>query len=136
MKSFPFSQILMITLGVTSSAFGADAESLYAGKDYGGAYESYESRLAEKNPHGDKLEYGAGTAAYKEENYAKAAEHLGRAILTEDDDLRGKAYYNLGNTLFQLGKVSEEREEIIEQWEAATDHYKEAEQLGGSVSAN
>ena len=77
-----------------------------------------------------------GTAAYKEENYGKAAEHLGRSILTEDDELRGKAYYNLGNALFQLGRASTEPEEITEQWKAAIEHYGEAEKLGGSAAAN
>ncbi len=127
---------LAIGLVMADGAEG-NGESLYLDKEYQAAYEAYDGRLesgAER--HRDKLEYGAGTAAYKAENYGAAAEHLGRAILTEDAELRGKAYYNLGNTLFQLGRSSEDPEEMKGQWEAAIDHYAEAESLGGSVAAN
>ena len=114
----------------------ADGGGLYRDDDYPAAYEAYQSQLeSDDRRHGDKLEYGAGTAAYKTEHYGAAAEHLGRAILTEDPDLRGKAYYNLGNTLFQLGKATEEPEAIRDRWKAAIAHYREAEALEGSVAS-
>lgn len=126
----------MMGLWLPLAAWADDAESLYYEQDYAGAYDAYGERLGREKAHRDKLEYGAGTAAYKAERFVDAAEHLGRAILTEDAELRGKAYYNLGNTLFRLGKASQEPEAIISQWEEAVRHYREAESLGGAVASN
>ena len=113
-----------------------DAEALYYDEDYQASYEAYDARLGEGGNHRDALEYSAGTAAFKTENYVQAAEHLGRAILADDESLRSKAYYNLGNTLFRLGQTSEEQEEIEAQWQSAIDHYAEAEALGGDLERN
>lgn len=113
------------------SALAMDAEALYYDQDYQASYEAYDARLGESGKHRSELEYSAGTAAFKTENYGQAAEHLGRAILADDETLRSKAYYNLGNTLFRLGQESEEQEEIEAQWQSAIDHYADAEALGG-----
>jgi Ca-activated chloride channel homolog len=113
------------------SALAMDAEALYYDQDYQASYEAYDARLGEGGKHRSELEYSAGTAAFKTENYGQAAEHLGRAILADDESLRSKAYYNLGNTLFRLGQESEEQEEIEAQWQSAIDHYADAEALGG-----
>lgn len=113
------------------SALAMDAEALYYDQDYQASYEAYDARLGEGGKHRSELEYSAGTAAFKTENYGQAAEHLGRAILADDELLRSKAYYNLGNTLFRLGQESEEQEEIEAQWQSAIDHYADAEALGG-----
>ena len=113
------------------SALAMDAEALYYDQDYQASYEAYDARLGEGGKHRSELEYSAGTAAFKTENYGQAAEHLGRAILADDETLRSKAYYNLGNTLFRLGQESEEQEEIEAQWQSAIDHYADAEALGG-----
>ena len=118
------------------SALAMDAEALYYDQDYLASYEAYDARLDEGGSYQSELEYSAGTAAFKTENYGRAAEHLGRAILAEDESLRSKAYYNLGNTLFRLGQESEEQEEIEAQWQSAIDHYAEAEALGGDMERN
>lgn len=133
-RFFPLMAALF--LATPGGLLGGEAGSLYLDQDYEGAYTAFGDRLKQSNRHQDKLEYGAGTAAYKAENFNAAAEHLGRAILTDDLELRGKAYYNLGNTFFRLGKASEDPEAMKGQWEAAIEHYEEAEALGGSVASN
>ena len=127
--------LLLLILSLTAS-IAQDAASLFRDKDYDAAYTLYKSRLESTSKHQDKLHYGAGTAAYKKGDHYAAAEHLGQAILSDDIDLQAKAYYNLGNTFYQLGKAMEDSEELVTQWQNAIAHYQEAESRGTDVATN
>lgn len=58
-------------------------------------------------PESDIVNFNLGTALYKTGQYDEAVEHLQRAFLSEDDALKQKAYYNLGNNFYQEGKQQE-----------------------------
>ena len=111
-----------------------EGQTQYQANNYQASYDSYRQQLQESDKHRDKLDYGAGTAAYKNGDYYAAAEHLGQAILSEDRMLQAKSYYNLGNTFYQLGKGSEDQEEIKTHWQNAITHYQEAEKLGSDLA--
>src|SRR5581483_9901087 len=75
----------------------------------------------------------AGTAAYTAKQFDKAADHLNAALNTPEiaSDLatQQRAYYNLGNTLFQLGAKQQEPEERQKLWEQSIATYTNALRL-------
>lgn len=75
-------------------------------KDYAGALEAFESRLGDRLTSHDRsrLQMGIGAAAYRMENFERAAEAFGQALVDGGEEIRGQAHYNLGNTLFRRGE--------------------------------
>jgi|TARA_Y100000310_G_scaffold314455_1_gene363810 tetratricopeptide (TPR) repeat protein len=51
--------------------------------------------------------FGAGHAAYLEEDYERASLEFKSVAGVDENDLRSKSYYNLGNTLHQQGMMEE-----------------------------
>lgn len=115
-----------------SFAIGSPASAL---KDYragrpGKALEEYQRLLAElkqkQAPEDGRLQFNAGTAAFRATNYTAAIEHFTAALSTPDIRLQAKAYYNLGNTHFRLGQAAEDLDKLQESWERAIKHYEHA----------
>jgi len=80
---------------------------LYQKGDYAASREKYAEAL-KKIPESDIINFNLGTALYKDEDYEKAADHLQKALLSENDELKKGAYYNLGNALYKSGIMHEE----------------------------
>ncbi len=76
----------------------------YRDGDYAASREKYTEAL-EKAPESDIVNFNLGTALYKEEDYEKAADHLQKVLLSEDDELKRSAHYNLGNALYRSGMM-------------------------------
>lgn len=70
----------------------------------------YYLKAMEEDPNSSLLDYNAGAAYYKNQEYDQALDHFEKALLNEDDSLKQKAYYNLGNTYYQLGLANEEQD--------------------------
>ncbi|MDP6456094.1 MAG: tetratricopeptide repeat protein [Candidatus Marinimicrobia bacterium] len=66
----------------------------------------YESVL-KKYPDMPEARFGAGHAAYLEEDYERASLEFKSVAGVDENDLRSKSYYNLGNTLHQQGMMEE-----------------------------
>ena len=81
-------------------------ETLYKGGHFEDAVTQYQEALT-KDPESPLMNYNLGTAQYKAGQYAQARVHLQKALLSEEDPLREKAYYNLGNVSFRLGLQQE-----------------------------
>lgn len=83
---------------------GAEA---FAREDFAGALSAYDDALAGAEAAGtrSRLQMGVGAAAYRLENFERAAEAYGQAIAEGDPELRSEAHYNLGNTLFRRGEA-------------------------------
>ncbi len=94
---------------------------------YKEAQEAYEEMLR-KNPDSDLLAFNHGAAAYKNRDFKTALEAFGKAVASEDPNLRARAEYNLGNTLFQQA-TSAKKEPDIKTLESALAHYDQARQL-------
>lgn len=70
------------------------------------AIQYYESTLA-KGGAADKAHFGIGTSALSQGNVEMAMDAFERALNSEDDALKAKAYYNMGNTLFNMKRNEE-----------------------------
>jgi Ca-activated chloride channel family protein len=97
----------------------------YEEGDYEEARRAFEARL-QMEPAAPGLQLNAGAAAYRLQDYGKAAEYFSRATLAEDPALRSAAEYNLGNTLFRQGEGQQDKEKKITDWKDAIAKYEAA----------
>jgi Ca-activated chloride channel family protein len=114
------------TLNATASSSSAARD--YKSGNYQAARKEFEE-LIDKNPSDPRLHYNSGTAAYKAKNYEQAARSFNTALTAPDLTLQQKAFYNLGNTWYQIGGEYEEPEDKIEAWEQAVKQYDGALRL-------
>ncbi len=108
-----------------TTAAHADGVRMYYEEDFEGAYR-YFQRILKRRPDSAALHYDAGTAAYKLGKYDEALKAFSQALASKDELLRERVEYNLGNALFKRGVVRESREEKIEEWNGALEHYDQA----------
>jgi len=111
---------------VFSSPAGALRE--YQAGHYTNALEEF-SRLAAIRTNDLRLVFNAGDAAYRATNFDAAEKFFGRATLSPDLKLQQKAFYNLGNSQFQMGKNADDLDVLQSDWEAAVRTYSRAVQL-------
>lgn len=115
--------MLLFVPGIARAS--ADGVKLYEKEDYKGARAEFERHL-ERQPEKPALHFDLGAAAYKLGDYDAALKAFGQALRTSDSDLRAKAEYNLGNTLFQRGAKAKEKEPKLKEWTGALEHYEQA----------
>jgi len=124
--------LLALALPVTVSASSSSAFKEFQNGNFGPAFEEYE-RLAEKNTNDYRLHYNAGTAAYQAKDLESAQKHLTQALnspeIASDLKAQQKAYFNLGNTEYQLGVDSKEPDKQQEFWENAITNFDRALKL-------
>ncbi len=93
--------------------------------DYSGALDLLHSQLK-----GDQdsaiLNFNAGDAAFRLKKYDQAFESYAKAMNSEDSDLREKAYYNAGNTLFVQGDNTRDIERKLSRYYDARYQYGQA----------
>jgi Ca-activated chloride channel homolog len=94
-------------------------------KDYATARTEFDRQLA-RQPDRAEMQFNMGSAAYKQGDLDAALGAFSRAVTSPDPALRGKAAYNLGNTLFQRGARQQEKEARKSEWKNAVQHYDEA----------
>lgn len=77
-------------------------------EDYEGALEAFEGSLGDRLTANDRsrLQMGIGAAAYRLQNFERAAEAYGQALVDGGKELRELAHYNLGNTLYRRGETA------------------------------
>jgi len=80
---------------------------LYEQGNYIASEKKYKEAL-EKDTESDIINFNLGAALYKRQEYGEAVDHFQKVYLSEDDQLKQKAYYNSGNALYKIG-ISEER---------------------------
>ena len=111
-------------LGASPSA----AERAYGAGNYAEAQREYET-LAQRRPNDSRLYYNAGTAAYRNGQYERATNSFQAALQATDLNLQERSYYNLGNTLYQLGEASPAPDQKIGHWEQALQNFQSALKL-------
>jgi len=77
---------------------------LYRSGSYARSIEKYNAAL-QKQPESDIINFNLGSALYKTGSYKEAADHFQKALLSEEDALKQKAHYNLGNAIFRQGEI-------------------------------
>jgi Ca-activated chloride channel family protein len=120
---------LLLCAGISyAAAPGLDA---YRHDNYTEAYQEFEKTLKEHpNTHAaDRIEFDAGTAAYKLGNYNQALEWFSQSLLSKDKTLQEKSHYNIGRTLEERADVAETNEKALGELNNAQSHYEEALKL-------
>jgi len=104
----------------------------YQRGDYESSREKYTQALT-SDPESDIVNFNLGTVLYKEKDYEAAIDHLQKALLTEDDDLKEKTYYNLGNALYQSGaaQTKEDIDQAVSSLEKSLGQYERAMAIDG-----
>ncbi|MCA9403526.1 MAG: tetratricopeptide repeat protein [Candidatus Omnitrophica bacterium] len=100
----------------------------YLDGDYEKSAEKYKEAL-KKDSESDIINFNLGAAYYKQNRYDEALDHLRKAVLSDDDPLREQAHYNLGNTLYQSGRLflaDRDLDTAIQYYEEALAEYEKA----------
>ena len=123
-----FSLITLLVFPLGAPASPASAQREYESRRYTEAQKEYE-RLLAKKPADDRLQYNAGTAAFRADDFENAARHFNTAKTSRDLQLQQRAFYNLGNTLYRKGENSTEPDEKTSSWEDAIKNFDGALKL-------
>jgi Ca-activated chloride channel family protein len=118
----PLAAALLLPFAAQAKNAGIEA---YQRQDYEGARKDFAAQI-ERRPDSPELQFNLGAAAYKAGDYDAALGAFSRAVTSSDPRLRGKAAYNLGNTLFQRGQGQADKAAKIAEWKNALQHYDEA----------
>ena len=97
---------------------------LYDAGNYPGAQQAFTEELSTA-PDSPQRAFNLGTAAYRNKKWPEAIEAFGRALNTNDPELRKRAEYNLANTLVQQARQGR-RGQDTKTLEQAMAHYDEA----------
>ena len=125
-KAMAATTALVLSLSQFSSGAAPGLDAYHDGK-FNDAYTEFQEAL-KQNPQShatDALQFDAGAAAYKMKEYGKALESFSQALLTPDAGLQAKSHYNLGNTLYQHGDGQTSKQNKLNDWRNALEHYKE-----------
>ncbi len=122
-----FAGIVMVA-GRLSAASPDAALRSYQKGDYKASRQEYEA-LARSTPDDPRYRFNAGAAAYRQLDFTNAASHFESAIASRDLHLQEQAYYNLGNTLYQMGSRAPDSQTKLQQWEQALTHFNSALKL-------
>jgi Ca-activated chloride channel family protein len=114
----------MMALGSPSSAFRD-----YQSGAFQDAYDEYQ-RLLDQKTNDYRLQYDAGTAAYRAKQLEAAEKDLqaalGSAEISSDLPAQERAYYNLGNTLYRSGEPLPDLDKKKARWEKSIENYSRA----------
>ncbi len=115
-----------LALGVTPTTHATTPQGrlLYNSGDYAGAQQAFGNDLSAV-PDSPERAFNLGTAAYKNQKWAEAIEAFGKALSTQDPQLRSRAEYNLANALVQQARKGR-RGQDNRTLEQAVAHYDEA----------
>ena len=128
---FAFLLLPMTVLGSPGSALHD-----YNSGNYTNALSEY-SRLSEIQTNDFRLVFNEGDAAYRMTNYDFAQTLFQDVTLASDINLQQKAYYNLGNTQFQMAKQATDLDGVQSGFETAEKAYQRAFDLNtNDVDAN
>jgi len=81
-------------------------------------------RALEKRPEDPRLHYNLGLAAYRLEQFESAANEFSVTLLSEDEELLPRAYYNLGNALCRMGERETDLRRRLDLWKRALNCYE------------
>lgn len=116
--------IFLFALASGAMAAPAGLEDYQKG-EFEKAKQSFE-RLLKAKPDSHKLQFNAGTAAYKLGDFSQAISYFTSALLAENKSLREEAAYNLANALVRRGEAAKETDAKKADWKNAIEQYTEA----------
>ena len=104
---------------------------LYRDGKYPEAYRKFQEDL-KNHPNSavtDKIQFGAGTAAYKMKDYNTAVDAFSQALLSTDKSLQENSHYNMGRTLEERADIDKADEDALTDLKNAQTHYEDALKL-------
>lgn len=120
--------VALALLTAQASASTARALRQYEAGHFKDAYQEY-SRLLERHPNDPRLHYNAGAAAYQAGKYDDALAHFSAASTASDLNLQQHAYYNLGNSLYQVGEQEAAPDKKMQSWQQSVRQFEAALKL-------
>ncbi len=126
---------LLVLLCVSPAAASARGDvsrgnRLYEKGDYAQALTNYKEAL-QRSPESDIINFNTGTALYKTGEFDQSIEHLQKALLSDDDALKEKAQYNLGNAFYRAGmtRADQSPDLAVKALEKSLGHYERAMEM-------
>ena len=115
--------ILIFARPVFGTATGLN---LYREGKYNDAYRSFEEDLKSHpdSSQKEKIEFDAGTAAFKMGDYNKALQSFSNALLSPDKGLQENSHFNLGRTLEDRADMDETNDSTLKDLTDAASHYE------------
>jgi Ca-activated chloride channel family protein len=122
------SSLLVFANSGQSAVEGLD---LYHAGKFPDAYHSFEQDLKSHPDSGvrDKMQFDAGTAAYRMHEFDKALEAFSGSLLSRDKGLQETSHYNIGRTLEERADADKSDDETLKDLEDAESHYEQALKL-------
>ncbi len=120
--------VLFVALASGASASPDAALKAYEKGDFLRARAEFE-RLAKEKPDDPRLRFNAGDAAYRQQDFTNATAHFETVLGAPDLKLQEQAYYNLGNTRYQLGTKAADPQAKLQSWQQAVTNYSSAVKL-------
>lgn len=98
----------MVPCGLHARDPLAGGQDAFVRNDFQSALSAYEGSLGEKwsSRALNRLQLGIGAAAYRLNDYERAAEAYGAVAANGTEEQRAQALYNLGNTLYRRGELA------------------------------
>jgi Ca-activated chloride channel homolog len=117
--------LLLCALLAPAVAFGSAASALrdYRDGEFAHSEQEYQ-RLADRKGADPRLHFNAGAAAYRDGKYDDATNQFNQALTSPDPKLQELAYYNRGNSLFQLGDRETDTDKKIATWQQSVGDYQ------------
>jgi|TARA_B100000315_G_scaffold115297_1_gene105827 Ca-activated chloride channel family protein len=97
------------SFAASTGKFVKEGNALYKEEKFDEALDKYSEAL-KKDPNSDVINFDFGTALYKKNNYKESIDHFQKSLLTDDEKLKEKAHYNLGNAFYKSGIENEEKD--------------------------
>jgi len=133
---FIFVALLCVTAeGKAQTSAVRKGNQFYEDGNFAASEKKYKQAL-EREPESEIINFNLGTALYKQKDFENTIRHFQKALLSEQEDLKQKVYYNLGNTFYQAGIQQEDNkihnaiaflENSLKQYEQAFDINREDE---------
>jgi len=92
--------------GETSRKKVKKGNELYSEKKYDQALTKYQDALL-SSPENERIQFNVANTLYWKKNYEEALEEYRKVVGTQELDLEQHSYFNLGNTLYRMGKLPE-----------------------------
>jgi Ca-activated chloride channel family protein len=104
---------------------------LYRDGKYAEAYQRFQEDLKNHpdSPAKDKMQFDAGTAAYKMGEYSKAIESFSQALLSKETSMQENSHFNMGRTLEERADMDKTDQDAIRDLENAQTHYEDVLKL-------
>ncbi len=116
----------LVFLFVRPAFASAPGLNLYRDGKYKDAYQSFQGDL-QAHPDSsekEKIEFDAGTAAFKMGDYNKALQSFSDALLSPDKRLQENSHFNLGRTLEDRADMDQGNDTTLKDLNDAASHYQ------------